>query len=262
MARQFSEVPPGNRKRFLTALVSRFPVYGRVAGPVSAVVAEPPAPKPMEETPEQILERFLSAAAGLPEERRLEMARRLAENGLSWLDRDALVLDVSEELRRKLGLPAGQQLRLTRLVDMALLLTDTLSRLDQRSLVTLRELSARSPLLQRAQPFRAAAAQFLTSESEPLEPHLRAITALLGALMAAILASGKEFGRQHWEQFSPAVIEGVVAMEGGKFFGPSLKERCWDKYSELANLYAAPEVMDKQIKDCLARFVDKIFAGQ
>ena len=226
------------------------------------MVAEPSAAKPVAETPEQILERFLSAATGVAEERRLAMARRLAENGLSWFDRDALVLEVSEELRLKLGLSADQQLRLTRLVDLALLLIETLSRLDQRSLATLRELSAKSPLLQRAQPFRATAAKFLSSESEPLEPHLRAITALLGALMAAILAGGKEFGRQHWEQFSPAVIEGVVAMEGGKFFGPSLKERCWDKYSELANLYATPEVMDKQIKACLARFVDKIFASQ
>jgi len=262
VARQFAEVPAGNRKRYLTALRARFPVCGRLPGVSPAEVAPPPPPPPAEESAEQILERFLAAAGGVPEARRLEMARRLAEKGLAWFDRDALVLDISEETRRKLGVPAGQSLRVTRLVELVMQLIDTLSKLDHRSLATLRDLSARSPLLQRPQPFRVAAAQYLTSESEPLEPHLRAITALLGALMAAILAGGKEFGRQHWEQFSPAVIEGVVAMEGGKFFGPSVKERCWDKYAELANLYAAPEVMDRQIKDCLARFVDRIFASQ
>src|ERR1017187_4153451 len=118
VARQFAEVPPGNRKRYLTALVARFPVCGRLAGLGSAMVAAPPAPKPVEENAEQILERFLIAAAGVSEERRLEMARRLAEKGLAWFDRDALVLDLSEELRRKLGVPAGQQLRATRLVEL------------------------------------------------------------------------------------------------------------------------------------------------
>jgi hypothetical protein len=261
VAREFAEVPPGNRQRYLTALVARFPVCGRTPA-AGAPAPAPPPPPPAAETAEQILERFLAAAAGVSEERRREMARRLADKGLAWYDRDAAVLDLSEELRRKLGVPAGQQVRATRMAELAMQLIDTLSKLDQRSLATLRDLSARSPLLQRAQPFRASAAQFLTSEGESLEPHLRGITALLGALLAAILAGGKEFGRQHWEQFSPAVIEGVVAMEGSKFFGPSAKERCWDKYAELAGLYAAPEVMDKQIKDCLARFVDRIFASQ
>jgi PAS domain-containing protein len=261
VARQFATVPPGNRKRFLTALVARFPVGGRVPAAAVAPVA-PPAPKPAPETPEQILDRLLAASKNVPEERRAKLAQMLAEQGLVWLDRDSLVLEVSEEARKKLGLPEGQQLRLTRLVELALVLTDTLAKLDQRALATLRELSPKSPLFQQPHLFRTAAAQYLTSDSETLDPHVQAITKLLGAFLAAALAGGKEFGKQHWGQFSPGAIEDVVRLEGGKgtFFGPNLKERCWDRYAELAALYAAPEVMDRQIKDCQARFIDKIFA--
>ena len=77
-----------------------------------------------------------------------------------------------------------------------------------------------------------------------------------------MLAAGKDFGRDYLSRFSPAAIEDVVAGEGGKLFGPNKKERCWDKYTDLANDFATPDLIDRRIKDCLAAFIERTRSGR
>lgn len=262
VARSLKSQPSANRKRYLEALLARFPVAGQIVKSVPAAPA--PAPAPVAESDAEMLERFLAAAAKLPEEKRTELGKQLSETGLVWVDRDTPVLEISDELRQGLGLPAGQQPRLKRLVELSVLLVDMLQRLDQRALDTMRELSPKSPLLKRPQDFRNAAGRFLISENEPLEPHLQTMRSLLGALLAAMQGGGKDFGRQYMEQFSPTAIEDVVMGEGkGSIipgFGKSRKEHCWDKYKDLVGDYTA-DLMDRRIKDCLAAFVERTIRG-
>src|SRR5205085_1785488 len=104
---------------------------------------------------------------------------------------------------------------------------------------------------------RGSAARFLAGESESAEAQVRAVTALLGGLLAAMLAAGKDFGREYLSRFSPAAIEDVVAGEPTRFMGPGKKERCWEKYTDLANDFATPDLVDRRIKDCLAAFIKK-----
>jgi hypothetical protein len=257
VVRSLKNVPPVDRKRFLEALLRRFPVAGQVA----KLAPQPPpapsaAPVPRTESPQEILERFIAATEKLPEERRIELAKRLADAGLAWVDRDALVMEISGELRQKLPIQADQQPRLKRLVELSLLLIDLLHRLDQLALTTLRELSPRSPLLKRPQDFRNAVGRFLVSENESLEPHLQVMRGLVAALLAAINSSGKEFGRQYIDLISPAAIEEVVV--GGTMFGPTKKERCWDKYTQLSDGFASPDLIDRKLKECMAKFVETL----
>jgi len=255
-ARSLKSVPPANRKRFIEALLARFPVAGEIARPAPEAPPIPVAPPPVDETPEIMVDRLLAVAAKLPEDKRSELAKRLAGAGLAWVDRDALIMEISDELRQRRELQPDQQPRLKRLVELTVILIDLLGRLDQAALNTLRELSPKSPLLKRQQEFRSSAARFLASENEPVEPHLQLTRGLLGALLAAIQVGGKEFGRQYVEKFSPTAIEDVVIE--GKMFGPTKKERCWDKYVQLANDYATPDMIDRKIKDCLVRFVENL----
>jgi hypothetical protein len=92
---------------------------------------------------------------------------------------------------------------------------------------------------------------------------MKAITGLAGGLFAAMLGGGKEFGRQYLERFSSTAIEDVVAAEGGAMgvFGPSKKERCWQKYKDLAQDFATADSIDRAIKEALGRFVETRVAG-
>jgi hypothetical protein len=258
ITRSLKDVPSATRKRYLEALVERFPVAGQILSTAPAAGTAVPSAA-VNETPETLLERFLDAVAAMPEERQAAFAARIAEAGLARASAPAPgVLEVPEETQRALGLTAGQQPRLDRLSQLANVLVEVICVLDQTALKTLGQLSARSALLRRSEDFRKAAAKYLVGESETLDPQMRALSGLMGALLAAMLAGAKDFEREHIERFSPGRIADAVEAEGGGgFMGPNKKERCWKKYEELAEDYSKPGFIDRRIKDCLGAFVEK-----
>jgi hypothetical protein len=258
--RSFNGVSTANRKRLLEALLVRFPVAGKVLGTLPAAPASAPVapPSPATELPEETLERLLAALPKLPEEKRAGFARKFVESGLVPTGSRSGVLEISEESLRALGLPAGQPPAVERVVQLAGLLLDVVSRLDQTALKTMEVLSPRSPLLKRNESIRRGAARFLLGEVETIDPQARELTALLGALLAAALGGGRVFGQQYVERFSPTAIEDVVTAEGGGgMFGRSKKERCWDRYADLARDFATPDLVERKIKECLAAVVQR-----
>jgi len=138
------------------------------------------------------------------------------------------------------------------------MLLDVVSRLDQTALKTLEVLSPRSPLLKRSESIRRGSLRFLAGELDTLEPQSRELSALVGAMLAATLGGGRVFGQQYVERFSPAAIEDVVVAEGGGgMFGPSRKERCWDRYADLSRDFATADLVDRKVKECLAAVVQR-----
>ena len=266
-----ANVPATQRQQFLEAALARFPVAGQLPtaangpaqaseAPTSALPSGPPATPPPPAPPksaEELLSDFLAAAGELPEEQRSAMARKLGEAGFTWVDREALVLEVGEEFRKGLGLSGDQQPLLTRMMQLSLLLIDLVHRLEHTGFKTLGELSPRSPLLGRPQDFREAVVHFLTGNSESIEPQMRGISSLLGGLMAAMLGAGRDFGRQFVERFAPGSIEDVIKGEGKLGLFGNEKALCWDKYKDLTKDYSTPELIDRRIKDCLGAFADK-----
>lgn len=264
LGQTFQDVAPANRKRFLDALLARFPVAGQVvnsASPQPAPAPVPVAPKPAPETFDQTLERVLAEIPKLPEEKRQEISKRFAEAGIVQANREALVVEVSDELRKRLGLPADRQPHLSRVVELAVFLVEAIVLLDQNALRTMRDLSPRSPLLSRPEDFRKTAARFLTDEDGKLDSQWNSIRGLLGGLLAAMQGGGKDFGRQFVESMSPNAIEDVIVSEGGKLFGPNKKERCWDRYKDLCENMSTPDLVNRKIKECLAAFVERTVHG-
>lgn len=264
MDRSLKNSPPANRKRYLQALLHRFPVAGQVATatPVAAASTATPPSAPAPLTPDELLERFLAVAAGLPEEKRAEFAKNLQAAGLVCANRDALVIDVSHELRKSLDLKPEDQVQLTRVVEFAVVLADIFARLEQTAMTAMRDLAPKSPLMRRPADFRAAAAQLLVSKDAPLEPHVKAVASLLGGMIAGMLGGGRDFGRDLVERLSPSAIEQVVRDEGkGGIFGKKPKELCWEKYAELFEDYATAELVERKLKDCLGAFVEKRVLG-
>lgn len=259
--RSLKHVPPANRKRFIEALLARFPVAGRVVSAFAPVIAAPPVPVavpvPVAESPAETLERFLAVVPKLSEEQRGELVQRLLGSELLRAYRSALVLETSEESQRALGLVTGQQPRLERIVQLTVVLLDVVSRLDQTGLKTMEALAPRSPTLKRNESVRKAAARFLVGEVETVEPQLREAFSLLAALLVAPLNGGRAFGQPYVERFSPAAIEDVVTAEGGGGVFGNKKERCWNRYCDLARDFATAELVDRKIKECLAVVVQK-----
>ena len=237
-------------------MLARFPIAGQVP---AETVQPPPGPAPSEDF-ETLLERFLRAATQLSEEKRGEVAKRLGAAGLTWVDNEALVLEVSRELSKGLGLPENQQPRLKSVVHLCVMLVDLVNRLDQTAILTMQKLAPRSPLLKRPQEFKSAVAQFLTGQKESLDPEVRMVSSLVAWLLAGTIGGVMDFGRQHVERISPSAIDDVVTGEGKVglgFMGPNKKERCWDRYCLLSNEMDTPDLVARRIRDCIATFVEK-----
>jgi hypothetical protein len=251
--RSFKNVAPANRQRLLAALLARFPVAGKTSVVVSSAPSSAPAPAPL--SPAALLDKFLAAVPTLPENERAELSKKILAAGLTPAPATGGggPLNLSEETQRALGLAPGQSASPERLAQLAMLLLDALSRLDQTGLKTAEVLSPRSSLLKRNESVRRAAGRFLTGETDSVETPLREVAGLLGALLAGALGGGRVFGQQYLERFSPTAIEDVVTAEGGGgMFGPSKKERCWDRYVDLARDFATPDLVDRRVKECLA----------
>ena len=256
--RSLKNVPPANRKRFIGALLERFPVAGKVVSSLSPVTVPPVSPAPVvAETPEQTLERFLTSVSALPAGERGELIQRLLAADLIREQRSPASLELSEESNRALGLLAGQQPRPERIVQMTLVLLDIFARLDQTALKTMEALSPRSSLLKRQESVRKAVARYLTGEAEAVEPQMREAFGLVAGLLVAPLSGGRAFGQPYVERFSPAAIEDVVTAEGGGGMFANKKERCWTRYCDLARDFATADLVDRKIKECLASVVQK-----
>jgi len=255
VARNLETVAPAQRKRYLEALLSRFPVAGQIIEPAPAATS-PPIPEPV--SADQLLAQLLVVASELPQEKRNQLSKRLAAAGLAPAPPGAPTLEIPEELRKALGLGAGLQPRLDRLAQLGGILIEMVHRLNDRAVDTMRDLFPKNPLLERPPDFRLAATQFLTGESESVDAQVRMVSSFLGSLLVALQGGGKDFGRHYLEKYSPSAILEVVESE--KQFGllpwqQTKHECCWSKYVDLAKEISTPDLIDRKIKERLAAFV-------
>ncbi len=261
LTRSLKEFPPPNRKRYLEALLARLPSGGFVLEP--SAPAAPPEPAKPPETFEQLRDRFIQAAGALPPEKRQDLTRRLSDVGLAPTSREPSPVEISKELRTRLGLAPDQEPKIEYVVRLCLELVEVFQKFDERALGTMAELSKKSQLLRRRQDFRISAGQYVVTGSDAVEAHVRVVSALVGSFMAAVLGSGKEFARQYVERFSPEAIEDIVTSEGGsKLFGPRKGELCWQKYREIAERYVKYDVIERELKDCVVRFMEKTVSAE
>jgi len=263
LERNFKQVASGNRKRFLGALLTRFPVAGHVATGRSAPAPPPPAapPPPRRETLDEICERLIQELAGMAETepQRARITQRLMEGGLiqpqpqpqSQAEPDL------EVLRKWLNVPEEQPLRLKSVVELCALLIAKFDALDQAALQAVRELSKGSSLARRQSSFPQAAAQFVSGSIPSLESALGLVVDFLDAFLKAPARGSGDFLTQHVGQLSPSEIEGVVrAEQGDSMFKDKQKARCWDKYSSLVE-NETREVVEQRIRASMIAFMER-----
>ncbi len=262
LARSVNTVSGAARKDFLAALLCRFPVGGQIlqAKPAAAAVPAPPSPPPPPLTSDELLEKFIASASQLPADRRAAFSERLGRAGFAWADKAAIELDVGSELRQRLGLKPEQKVKLTRLVQVVILLAERVSQLEQATFKTWGELK-KAGQAKRSAEFRAAAALYLAGEDDSLEALMQGLVALVAALQAAMLRATVEFERELIVRLGPQQIENLVTEEGGVGFLKNKGERLWKKYAELAADFTTPGVIDRQVKDLYVKTVEAAMRG-
>jgi hypothetical protein len=249
LAEKLKGLPPANRKRFLTALLARFPVAGKIVESIERPPAKPEPP--VRETAAKLLERFQAAAKaeGLSDEIREEMSKRLADAGFVWVDPNS-VIELAPDLRKELGLQAGEQPRLKQFVKLSALETTELADMDKTLVDTFRDLKI--PI--NTDDLRRTVARFLAEEDVAVEKRLKLDSTMLGAEHAALGKAGEDYGKWFLELAAPSSIEQAVKADGGYGAAPwqkSLRECCWEKYVEQSKDFDTAEKIDQQIRACL-----------
>jgi hypothetical protein len=148
------------------------------------------------------------------------------------------------------------------LLVLASMLAELMHRVDQVSRKALQDLNPRGGAPDRGQDLPGAFARYLTGEADSVEPQLRALSGLLGALLAGLLTGGRSYGKEFLRLCSPMAVEETIKLEGGAgLFGRSFEGRCWDKYKDLAKGFSTADLIERQIKDCMAEVVKSKMTG-
>ena len=193
-------------------------------------------------------------AADLKPAEKNQVVARLAEAGLSRGSQGGLSPEVTEKLRKELGLAAGQQPLPERVAEMAAILVEVVSKVDQAATGALKQLSPRNPLL-KAEALRRVLAQYVQTEQPAAPPSTRAFEMLSGALLTALLEGGLEFGRRYLERMQPSAIWDVATPD--IFIDFRKKAAAWDHFRELStDFYSSPEKINQSVKQALGATID------
>jgi hypothetical protein len=148
------------------------------------------------------------------------------------------------------------------MVALAAMLAEMVQRVDQAARKAWAEFNPRGGPQDRPADLPGAMAKYLTGEAETVEPQIRALSVLLGALLAGMLAGGRSYGKEFLRLCAPTAIEDTVKLEGGgSLFGRSFETRCWEKYKDLAKGFATADLIDRQIRDCVGAIIKSKLSG-
>ena len=235
------ELPAEERLGCLDALSERFPVWegGRFVSSAKEDVETVSLP---DVPPDELVARLLAAAPSLPESKRLEFARLLAEAGLTTSPKPP-PFEMPAELRAQFPIPTGHAPDTGRALRLFAMLADVFTALDQTAWNVWRHLAPQSSLRRDPGPagdFRRVSARYVSGEPEVTGQQvamlLEKTRGLIVALLGAVAPAGGSFARSYLSRFSPETITAQTAQEGGGgafklLFGPERQH--WGKYVEL-----------------------------
>ncbi len=261
----FREVPGGTQERFGEHLLSRFPVSGhlvsKLAPPASAQSEAPP------ETPEELAQRLLKLMTNLPEERRRSIAKALLDNAAVRPSvSGGISPDVMNALRVELNIDPATDIRLERLPDLVSRLAGLFQDIDRLLMTAWQEIGVRTgSASETASDFRQSLGQLLTApepkkgdKPRKFDLHEARIREMLFGVLTAVVAGGKEFGQRFLSKCSPERIENVIATEARTaIFGPTPKERSWERYKLLVAEFGTLDLIVRAVKDSMREALRK-----
>jgi hypothetical protein len=261
--RTVSDVLPAAEKRpFLEALMTEFPVWSSGDGTVVPAAAAPRSDTPGAGNEKLIAElkaaqaeaaalraeiadpwaladRLRQHVAKMDGESRTRLGQLLSQAGVSIPAAPGAAgggggLDAAaeRELKAKLGMAAGQHVSVSRLAELQMLEVDFLASLEQFSWAAWTRMASQSKY-RRLGPLIPTLGKFVAGEAgvgkPEVEKQLTHVRKLILALVAGVSRVAGKYSRQHFAKFAVPAIESVVKVGA---FG-NKPAACWQKYSEL-----------------------------
>lgn len=268
LERVLATLLPDKRPIFLKALQEQFPTWdaNMVALDQAATSASASTQSPTDEREwgdmSFVLERFLELAADQPDDQKQKIIDQLTAAGLVQTGQWGVPQTLVDELKSSLGLDAEQEVDPERVVELAARLVSFSQRLDQLAWQIWRKISPRSPLRSPG-PLQNTVGKFVQGDSDvPLTNDLERLRHLIASLLSAIGQIGKQFGQTHLAKFAPSEIEAMVVTEQNKTTLTSIltarEVRYWNKYVELAKAIDDVAVIDRQVMQIVANFVNSM----
>jgi len=270
ISRALKTVPPTKRRAFLQALAERFPAWE--AAPTAKKAVE------VELSPEELVNRLVEVAPFLTIAQRRAFAEQLEAGGLvaSRVAAPAAaapassalgaLVEVPEELQKKLGIGADQVLSQTRVLRLIAVLIEFSVTLDQLSWNVWKQVAPKSIVRRDAGPdsdFRKIAGPYLMGDDEVSTAQISQVVdktrQLLAGLLAAIGSTGESFARQFLGRVAPTAIKEKADAESGFFVGP--EQKCWRKYLEVFNEINGVSI-EKEIAEVLAKNTEELILGK
>jgi hypothetical protein len=268
ISRALKTVSPTKRRAFLQALAERFPNWEGAPAPKADPVAEL--------APEDLVARLVEVAPYLTAMQRKALAEQLEAAGLVAARPTAPTPTAStpgggtdvipEELQKKLGLDANQQLSQLRVLRLIAVLIEFSVTLDQLSWSVWKQVAPKSIVRREAGPesdFRKIAGPYLTGDDEVSTTQISQVVdktrQLIAGLLAAVGSTGETFARQFLGRIAPAAIKEKADAESGFFVGP--EQRCWRKYLEIFNEINGISV-EQEIAEVLASRTEELILGK
>jgi len=267
--RAAGKVLPEQRPAFLEALSEHFPL---LESSLPAPAAEPgPVVPEVEESPGELVERFLELAQLMEGEEREALVARLQEEGLAPAGRpEGTRLESSTEglslpepaekalqyLMRRLG---TDKLDITRTLKLMVLLVDQAGGSDTLIWNTWRLVSPDSGF-RRPCDLRKEMARYVGGDRDvsgvEMKQHFETLRRLMAALIAAVGQVGNQFARSHLARFSPEAIETHVEMEGGGLLS-SREVKYWGRFVELSRELDASHI-EHAVRQAIANYTESL----
>jgi hypothetical protein len=270
IARALKTVSPTKRRGFLQALAERFPNWEGAPAPKKDPAADL--------SPEELVTRLVEVAPYLTATQRKALAEQLEAAGLVAARPVAVTTTptastpgggvdvIPDELQKKLGLEASQQLSQLRVLRLIAVLIEFSVTLDQLSWNVWKQVAPKSIVRREAGPesdFRKIAGPYLTGDDEVSTTQISQVVdktrQLIAGLLAAIGSTGETFARQFLGRIAPAAIKEKADAESGFFVGP--EQKCWRKYLEVFNEINGVSV-EKEIAEVLASRTEELILGK
>ncbi len=169
----------------------------------------------------------------------------------------------SRTLGQALGPPATERLDPASVAELAALLVDFASSLDQVVWSTWKVVNPNSSL-KRGTPAKVSMARFVAGEPgatrEQVRADLEKLRQLAAALTAAAGQAGRVYGQKHVATFAPAEIEKLAKMTGGSGVMVGQEVKCWRKYEELAGPMDA-EAIEREVVGAMSAYAESLLKG-
>jgi len=267
IGRALSGIVPGQRRAFLEELMTRFPTWDpnvELMSPDEETAVLSPTDEQELQDPSFLVTRLTDLVPTLSQEDKQALIEGLREAGLAPEVGQDWPEEAAKALRSELQLSDKESIDTTRLLKLAVLITQFVRSLDQLAWETWRRMAPRSTI-RRPSRLRGTMRGFVGGEAEvshdQLSQDLDKLRRLLASLISAVGQAGRQITAGYLKRLSPSEIELLVKTETGGLWKSLIQKspeaKCWEKYVELTG-QVTEALIEKEIVEAIVNSAEQL----